>query len=203
MLALSGIGGIVLGYVLRVLIGLAQRGSVELDIKQKLLQAKEQAAKILADAEFRGEVVETERLAPLEEREEKISFREERLATREEFIDSRQRDLDQKEAEVRVREQEASRARSEAENLTAQRTKELAKVANISEGKAREELFAEIEHESEEAILMRLQKLAANGRERLEDKARDILTTIIHRLGNAVNADVMSLSDTIHSEDVK
>jgi ribonuclease Y len=203
MLALSGIGGIVLGYVLRVLIGLAQRGSVELDIKQKLLHAKEQAAKILADAEFRGEVVETERLAPLEEREEKISFREERLATREEFIDSRQRDLDQKEAEVRVREQEASRARSEAENLTAQRTKELAKVANLSEGKAREELFAEIEHGSEEAILMRLQKLAANGRERLENKARDILTTIIHRLGNAVNADVMSLSVTIPSEEVK
>ena len=33
MLALSGVGGVVLGYVLRVLIGLAQRGSVELDIK--------------------------------------------------------------------------------------------------------------------------------------------------------------------------
>ena len=33
MLALSGVGGVVLGHVLRVLIGLAQRGSVELDIK--------------------------------------------------------------------------------------------------------------------------------------------------------------------------
>jgi hypothetical protein len=41
MLALSGVGGIALGYVLRVLIGLAQRGSVELDVKHKLLQAKE------------------------------------------------------------------------------------------------------------------------------------------------------------------
>ncbi|MFI5260232.1 MAG: ribonuclease Y [Candidatus Paceibacteria bacterium] len=203
MLALSGVGGIVLGYVLRVLIGLAQRGSIELDIKQKLLQAKEQAAKILAEAEFRGEVVETERLAPIEEREEKAALREERLATREEFMDSRQRDLDDKEDEVRAREQEAIRAKSEAENLTAQRTKELAKVANISETKAREELFAEIETESEEAILMRLQKLAANGRERLEDKARDILTTIIHRLGNAVNAEVMSLSVVIPSEEIK
>ena len=37
MLALSGVGGIALGYVLRVLIGLAQRGSVELDIKQSRL----------------------------------------------------------------------------------------------------------------------------------------------------------------------
>jgi hypothetical protein len=47
MLALSGTAGILLGYILRVLIGLAQRGSIELDIKQKLLDAKERAAKIL------------------------------------------------------------------------------------------------------------------------------------------------------------
>lgn len=203
MLALSGVGGIVLGYVLRVLIGLAQRGSVELDTKQKLLQAKEQAAKILADADFRSSVVETERLAPIEEREEKIVLREERLATREEFMDSRQRDLDEKEDDVRKREQEALRAKSEAEKLTAERTKELSKVANLSEEKAREELFGEIERANEEAILLRLQKLAANGRERLEEKARDILTSVIHRLGNAVNADVMSLSVVIPSDEIK
>jgi len=196
MLALSGVGGIVLGYVLRVLIGLAQRGSIELDIKQKLLQAKEQATKIIADAEFRGEVIETERLAPIEEREEKLVTREERVASREEF-------LDEKENEVRVREQEAVRAKSEAEKLSAERARELSKVAHLSEEKAREELFSEIEHSHEEAILMRLQKLAANGRERMEEKAREILTTAIHRMGNAVNAEVMSLSVVIPSEEVK
>ena len=110
LLALSGVGGIALGYVLRVLIGLASRGSIELDIKQKLLHAKEQAAKIIADAEFRGSVIETERLAPVEEREEKIATREERVATREEFLDSRQRDLDEKESDVRAREAETGRA---------------------------------------------------------------------------------------------
>ncbi len=196
MLALSGVGGIALGYVLRVLIGLAQRGSVELDTKQKLLQAKEQASKIIADAEFRGEVIETERLAPIEEREEKLVAREERVASREEF-------LDEKENEVRMREQEAVHAKEIAENLTAQRSKELAKVANFSEEKAREELFSEIEHAHEEAILLRLQKLSATGHERLEEKARSILTSVIHRLGNAVNAEVMSLSVTLPSDEVK
>ncbi|HEX8994069.1 MAG TPA: ribonuclease Y [Candidatus Paceibacterota bacterium] len=203
MLALSGVGGMVLGYVLRVLIGLAQKGSVELDTKQKLLQAKEQAAKILKEAEFRGEVIETERLAPLEEREEKITAREERLALREDVMDARQHDLDEKEAEVRAREQEALRAKAEAEKLAKERSKELANVAHLSEDKAREELFAEIEKANEEAILLRLQKLAAHGRERLEDKARDILVSVIHRLGNAVNAEVMSLSVVLPSDEIK
>ena len=203
LLALSGVGGIALGYVLRVLIGLASRGSVELDTKRKLLQAKEQAAKIIADAEFRGAVIETERLAPIEEREQKLAAREERVAAREEFLDSRQQDLDEKEDDVRAREQEATRVKNEAENLAALRTKELAKVAHLSEDRAREELFSEIERAHEEAILLRLQKLAANGRERLEEKARAILTATIHRLGNAVNAEVMSLSVVLPSEEVK
>jgi ribonuclease Y len=203
MLTLSGVGGLVLGYVLRVLIGLAQKGSVELDTKQKLLQAKEQAAKIVAEAEFRGQVLETERLVSIEEREVKVAAREERIIEREAFMDSRQRDLDIKEDEVRAREQDALRVKNEAENLSKERSRELAKVAHISEEKAREELFGEIEKANEEAILLRLQKLAAHGRERLEDKARDILTTIIHRLGNAVNAEVMSLSVTLPTDEMK
>ena len=203
MLALSGVCGVALGYVLRVLIGLAQRGSVELDIKQKMLQAKEQAAKILAEAEYRGEVIETERLAPIEEREEKISSKEERLDAREEFLDSRQHDLDEREDALRTREQEAARMKSDVENLSKERTKELAKVAHLSEDNAREELFSEIEHSYEEAILLRLQKLEAHGRERLEDKAQAILMSAIHRLGNAVNAEVMSLFVSLPSEEMK
>ena len=196
LLALSGAGGVALGYVLRVLIGLASRGSVELEIKQKMLQAKEAAAKVLEDAEYRAEVLETERLAPVEERETKTSKTEERLAKREEFLDERQRDLDVKEDEVKERELEAAR-------LTAARTRELAKIAHTTEDKAREELIREIETANEEAILLRLQKLEAHGRERLEEKAKSILTSAIHRLGNAVNADVMSLSVQIPSEEVK
>lgn len=203
MLALSGTGGIVLGYVLRVLIGLASRGSLELDTKQKLLQAEVRAAKIIADAEFRSSVIETERLAPVEEREEKIGAREERLAVREEFMDSRQRDLDEKEVEVRSRELEAIRAKNEAEKLATERSRELAKVANLSPETAQEAFFSELERVHEEAILLRLQKLSAHGRERLEGKAREILTSVIHRLGNAVNTDVMSLSVVIPSDEVK
>jgi ribonucrease Y len=203
LLALSGVGGVILGYVLRVLIGLAQRGSVELDVKQKLLAAKEQAAKIIADAEYRAEVLETERLAPVEEREDKLNAKEERLDTREEFLDSRQRDLDDKEDEVRKRELETERLKAELEKLVKERSHELAKTAHLTVEKAREELFAEIERAYEEALLLRMQKLEAHGRERLEGKARSILTSAIHRLGNAVNAEAMTLSVALPSDEVK
>src|SRR3989344_297365 len=185
LLALSGAGGIMLGYVLRWLVALGQRGSLELEIKQKLLSAKEQAAKIITDAEYRGQVLETERLSAIEEREEKAIKTEERLAKKEEFLDGRQQDLDAKDEDIRNREQEATKAKKAAEELIAERTRILARAANLSEDKARSELMRDIEHTHEEAILLRLQKLEAHGRERLEEKARSILTNAIHRLGNA------------------
>ncbi|HVM58925.1 MAG TPA: ribonuclease Y [Candidatus Paceibacterota bacterium] len=196
LLALSGAGGITLGYVLRVLIGLAQRGSLELEVKQKMLQAKEEAAKIIADAEYRSSVIETERLEPVEEREGKLAVREEHIASREAF-------LDEKDADVRAREEAAARLKEHAERLLSERTKELAKAANLPEEKAREELFREIERAHEDAILLRIQKLEANGRERLEEKARSILISTIHRLATPVNAEATSLSVAIPSEEVK
>src|SRR3989344_4832402 len=108
LLALSGAGGMLLGYILRWLIGLASRGSLELEIKQQTLEAKEKAAKILVDAEYRAQVLETERLASIEEREEKSAAREERLLKREELLDERQSDLDTKDEDVRTRENETA-----------------------------------------------------------------------------------------------
>jgi ribonuclease Y len=203
LLALSGVAGIAFGYVLRVLIGLATRGSVELEIKRKTLAAKEAAARILADAEYRADVLETERLAAVEEREEKVSLREERVAARETFLDERQRDLDAKGEAVKAREDEAREARRAAEDLIKERTRILEQAAHLSEMEAREELVKEAERASEDAILLRLQKLEAHGRARLEEKARAILTTAVHRLANAVNADMTSLSVAIPSDEVK
>jgi ribonuclease Y len=203
LLALSGAGGIALGYVLRVLIGLAQRGSLELEVKQGILTAKERAAKIIEDAEYRAEVLATERLAPVEEREERLGKQEERLIKKEEMLDERQQDIDATVDEVKEREREAAKKREEAEALINERVKELGKVANLSEDKAYALLMKEIEQKHEEAILLRIQKLDAHGRERLEDKAKAILTSSIHRLGNAVNAEVMSLSVMIPSEEMK
>ena len=47
----AGIGGIVIGDFLRWLVTLGQKGSMELTIKQTLLDAKDKAQQIIADAE--------------------------------------------------------------------------------------------------------------------------------------------------------
>ena len=203
LLALSGAAGIVLGYILRWLIGLASRGSLELDIKQQMLEAKERATKIEAQAELRAAQIEEERLVPLEEREGKLTKVEERLSKKEEFLDERERGMAEEAENIRSRENEAERLTEEAETLIGKRQEELAKIAHLSKDEALRRLTTDLEQAHENALLARLQKLEATGRERLEEKARGILTTVIHRLGNAVNAEVTTLSVAIPSEEMK
>lgn len=203
LLAVSGLAGIALGYVLRLLIALGQRGSLELEVKQKMLEAKERANRIIADAEERADKVEEVRLSPLLEREEQLAKNTERLAKREEFLDERERNLAAEAEEVKNRENEAANLKKETERLRAERRTELARIAHLSESEARDVLMRDLEQSQQESILARLQKLAANGREQLEEKARAILLTTIHRMAANVNGDIMSLSVTIPSEEMK
>ena len=203
LLALSGVAGICLGYVLRWLIALGQRGSLELEVKQKIFDAKERATRIIDEAEQRAATMEEELLAPVTEREEKLSKIEERLAKKEEFLDERERSISEESEVVRNRENEANRLKKEAEALIEERETELAKIAHLSKEQALERLYKEFEKSHEEAILHRLQKLETAGTERVEEKARSLLLTVIHRLGNAVNAEATTFTLTIPSEEIK
>jgi len=203
LLALSGIAGIALGYVLRVLIALGQRGSLELEVKQKMLEAKERANRIVSEAEMRAEELETEHAAPLKEREEKLEKNVERLAKREEFLDERERALADESEDVRNKENEAANLKREADKLLTARRSELTRLSTLSEDEAKKMLMSDLEETLQESILTRLQKLEAHGKSQLEDKAKAILLGTIHRLATNVNADVMSLSIHIESEEVK
>ena len=196
LLAVSGMAGIALGYVLRLLIALGQRGSLELEVKGKLLEAKERADRIIEDARAEAESIEEERLDPLREREE-------RLAKREAFLDERDRSITEEADEVKNREIEAANLKKEAENLLKDRRAELANLANLSEEEARALLLREVEKAYETSILARAQKLDAHGKKQLETKARAILLSVIHRMAAPVNAEVMTLSVSIPSEELK
>lgn len=203
LLALSGLAGIALGYVLRLLIALGQRGSLELEVKQKLLEAKERANRIIGEAEAKADAIEESQLVPLKEREEKLSKAAERLAKREEFLDERERNLAADAEDVKNRENEANNLRRDAERLRDERRQELLRLSRLSEKEALAMVMKDLEESHEESVLARLQKLETRGREQLDDKARAILLSIIHRMAAAVNNDVMTLSVAIPSEEVK
>lgn len=203
LLALSGLAGIALGYVLRLLIALGRRGSLELEVKQKLLEAKEKASHIISEAEDKADLIEAEGREPLREREGKLELYTERLVKREAFLDEREHTLVEKVEQVENRENEAAKLKRQAEALLEERRANLANLANLTEEEARATLLVDLEEKYSEVLLARIQKLETNGRQKMEEKARELLVTAIHRLASPVNAEVVTTSVPIPSEEMK
>ena len=94
LLAITGVVGIAAGYFLRWLVALSKKGSMELEIKQKMLEADDNVKKIMARAEKDAEKKVEEKLGELKDQEDKAKKTEDRLIKKEELLDKRQTDID-------------------------------------------------------------------------------------------------------------
>ena len=108
-LSIAGIVGVAVGYYLRLIISLGKKGSMELEIKEMLLTAKEDAKKITAEAEAKtAKILDVARIE-IKEKEDKVRQTEDRLIKKEDFLDKRQVDLDKEVELVKQRVTEITR----------------------------------------------------------------------------------------------
>ncbi|MDE2079358.1 MAG: ribonuclease Y [Patescibacteria group bacterium] len=203
LLGITGLIGAALGYFIRYLVALGQKGSVDLDIKQRLLEAREEAKAILLEAEKRRTAVEEEVRDEFKSREEALATKDERLGQKEMHLDKRQGDIDAEAERIKGQIEQVKQIKEKADGLIVERQKAIENVAKMSEADAKEELLKAVEKNNEEDILVRMQKLEIEGNARLEAKAREILVSAIHRMGNSVHADVLTTNIPIPSDDIK
>jgi len=203
LLLLATAVGVAFGYFLRWIVSLGKRGSMELQIKQMMLEAKEDAERILKDAKRQADATVAERTAYLKDKEADLKKTEERLIRKEELLDKRQADLDEDADKLKEKADKIKELRDQAEQLIATRTAELEKVSGLSVEEAKQELFAQIERECAEDLAVRLQKLEREGVEKYEKRAQEILTTAIHRIGNNLQADVISTTIALPNDEIK
>jgi len=200
---LAASAGIGFGYLLRLLISLGKKGSMELDIKQMELSSKEEAQRIILEAEAKGDEIINKSQTEFREREERAKKTEDRLVKKEELLDKRQLDLDKEFEDIEKKAQETGTFLEKAETLIKARQAELAKVAGLSQSEAKNELLKIVEKEAEEDILIRMQKLETEGEERFETRAKEVLSTAIQRLAASTAGAMMSTSVTLPSDEMK
>ena len=203
LLAITALAGVAFGYFLRFMISLGQKGSVELETKKIILEAKEDAKKITEAAEAKAEETIKNVQRDVKEKEEFVKKMETRVLDRESALDKKQTDLENEVEGIKKRIEEVQQFKVKAEELKESQVRELERIARLSEDEAKRELVTRVEKRAEEDLVIRMQKLEVTGREKLETRAKEILTTIIHRLGNAVPQDVVTTTITIPNEEIK
>src|SRR3989344_4655449 len=186
------LAGVAFGYYLRLIISLGKKGSMELEIKQKMLEAEEESKKIITEAEAKADKLLYETRLDIKEKELESKKTEDRLVKKEELLDRRQTDIDKEVEVIKQKVGEIKTIREKADQLQSEKQSELEKVANLNEEDAKKELLDIIEKKYEEDLLVRTQKMEMMGEENLEQKAKEILTTSIQRLANSVSSDMLA-----------
>ncbi len=195
--------GVTLGYLLRLFISMSNRGSLENEVKQLLLSAKEDAQMILIEADQKATTREEELREEEKRYDHEFKKTEERLIKKEEFLDKRQTDIDKEVERIKGKELEVEKVRDKTLKDRESVNHELESIARLSTTDARAELLKRTEKRYEEDFLVRAKKLELEGEARLLRKAQDILATSIQRLATSTAAEIMTTTVPLPSDDIK
>ena len=122
---------------------------------------------------------------------------------REELLDNRQVNLDSEAENLNKKMEEVQQGKEQTEVLLRERQTELEKISELNAEDAKKELLKSVEKQYESDLESRMRKLEIASNEKLEQKANEILTTAVHRLGNSVVADVLATTVTLPNDEIK
>jgi ribonuclease Y len=191
------------GYYLRLIVSLGQKGSMELEIKKVMLAAKEDAQKVVDEAKKKGEAHLNEVNKETKVKEEEWKHTENRLIKKDELLDARQTEIDKEVEKIKAKVEEVKKIKERVDGMEAEKEKELEKVARLSVDDAKEILFKDIEEKYEEDLLIRMQKMETSNSEKLDRRAKDILSASINRLASSTASEMMTTSVNIPNDDIK
>src|SRR3989344_462873 len=204
---LIGVGAILLGvgigYYLRLIIALGKHRSIEIDIKQMMVAAKEEAQKIVDEAKK----IHDSKIAELKEeekkREDEFKETEKRLIKKDEFLDVRQVEINKETENIKLKVEEIKKIQEKILNIETEKKTELERVSRFTEEEAKKALMKDIENKYEEDILIRIQKLENSNEEKLDRRAKDILATSIQRLASSTASELMTTIVSIPNNEIK
>ena len=195
--------GVGVGYYLRLVISLGKKGSMELEIKEILLAAKEDAQKIIDEAKKKAEEHHEEVNKEAKKREEELRQTENRLVKKDEMLDARQVEIDKEVESIKNKVEEIKKIKERVDGMEKEKEAELEKIAKLSTEDAKNILFKQIEKNYEEDLIVRMQKMETLNTEKLDRRAKDIISSSINRLASSTASEMMTTSVNIPNDEIK
>ena len=195
--------GMAIGWFLRFIIALGQKGSMELEIKEMMLEAREEVDRIIQDATEEADTILKTAKTEADSLKEKVAKTEERLINRENLLDKRQLDIDEDKEELEKKESDIKQTIDILEKKEGELVEKLANISHMSILDAKQELIKITEKNFEEDLLTKLHKLELAGKEKLEARARDIIVSSIQRLNTQIESEFFATNIHLEEDAIK
>lgn len=145
--------------------------------KEALLEAKDETHKIRTEAEKDIR----ERRYELQKQENRLLQREENLDRKDDALNKRESGLERKEEALTERQQHIEQMESKVEELVAQSSSELQRIAALTREEAKEIILKQVENELTTDIAMLTKEAETRAKEESDKKAREILSLALQR----------------------
>lgn len=195
-------GGII-GYSIRAVIFILRKNSLEISVSERLIHAKEQAQKLIDDAQEKVESAWTELRNTEKHKEHDLKNTEDRLIKKESLLDLRQSELDSRAKTVEQKLLSAEALTAEANSLVEERIHALEELSHFTQEDARGALIIDTQKKYEEDLAVRSTKLEHTMTETLQDRAKEILMTAIQRLSVPTTNALTTSSVAIPNDEIK
>ncbi|MEK7664172.1 MAG: ribonuclease Y [Patescibacteria group bacterium] len=200
---LSLIGGSFFGYYIRQIIAKRRAGTLEAKLEKKLQETKEQISKLVKESQTKAAEIIEKAQKDIDQRRRDFLRAEQVLLDREKILDSKIDAFDKKELELEDKVQKVKALKEGVDKLRDEAESKLEKVASLSREDAKKELLALVETDYKKDILERIKKIEEQGKEVLQNKAREIITLAIQKVAVSHTQEISTSVVSLPSEDMK
>jgi len=197
------IGGSILGYYARQSIARRKIGTLEETIHKRISQVKEEAEKILTDAKKKAYAILESTKKEEDQRRKNLLKTEQLLLEKENALNTRILNLEKKESEFSQKVEKVKEIKKNLEDLKEEAHKNLERISKLSTAEAKKELFSNLEKEYQKDILERIKKIEKYGQERLKEKVKEILASVIQRCAVSHAQEITTSTVSLPNEEIK
>lgn len=195
--------GAVLGYYARQSIAKRDWKTIEAKIQKRILKTKEEAEKILSQAREKANLFLEKTKKTEDERRRELLKAEKILLKRESILNRRASDFDQKQKEFQEKVAKLRKIKETLKNLKVEALENLERISGLSKEEAKKKFLEGAEKEYQKEILERIRKLETEGQERLEEKAKEILATVIQKYALPQAQEITTSTISLPNEEIK
>ena len=197
-----GIGG-VSGYLVRKEVAKRKLETAEGKSRTILVDAEKKSQELVLKAKNKAVDILEEAKKNEKAKEEQILRSEQRLEKKEESLDKKMDEYERGKKLLEQKAEEIRNIRKETEEIRSKELDRLEKIAGLSKDQAKSILLQLTEEENREVISQRISKLEKEGKDELERRAKNIMTTVIQKYAGSHASEVVTTTVSIPSDEVK
>ncbi len=192
-----------LGYYIRQSIARKRAGTLEAKLQKRVIDVKEETAKLVREAEKKSAEILEKGQKEIDERRKEFLKAQDVLLNREKLLEERINSFESKEKDLVNESSKVKAVREDLEKLQSQAISKLEKAASMNREDAKKELLALVEQESELDILGHIRKLEEKGKERLENRAKEIVALAIQKVATPQTQEMSTATIILQNEEIK